>query len=84
MRRSNIPTKAKRVKRMGRVYVGFMNVEKAYDRVKRESLWQVLRMSDAVGKLMNEIKSMYANSLSCVRVKGRDSECFRIEKGIRL
>ena len=29
-----------------RVYVDFMDVEKAYGRVNREALWQVLRMYD--------------------------------------
>ena len=29
-----------------RVYVGFMNLEKAYDRVNREAFWQVLKMYD--------------------------------------
>ena len=32
-----------------RVYVGFIDLEKAYD---REALWQVLRMYDVVGKLL--------------------------------
>ena len=32
-----------------RVYVGFMHLEKAYDRVNREALWQVLRMYDMGG-----------------------------------
>ena len=29
-----------------RLYVGFINMEKAYDMVNREVLWQVLRMYD--------------------------------------
>ena len=29
-----------------RVYVSFIDLEKAYDRVNREALWQVLRMYD--------------------------------------
>ena len=49
--------------------VGFMDLEKAYDRVKREALWQVLTIYDVGGKLLNGIKSAYVNSLACVRVK---------------
>ena len=30
-----------------------------------------------VGKLLNGIKSLYVNSLACVRVKGGESECLR-------
>ena len=33
------------------------------------------------GKLLNGIKSMYVNSLACVRVKGGERECFRINSG---
>ena len=40
-----------------RVYVGFMDLEKAYNRVNREVLWQVLRMYDVRGKLLNDIKT---------------------------
>ena len=35
------------------MYVGFMDLEKAYDRVDREALWQVLRMYDVGGKLLH-------------------------------
>ena len=65
------------------VYVGFMDLEKAYDKVKREGLWQILRMYDLGGKLSNGIKSIYVNSLACVRVKGSESECFMIDSGMR-
>ena len=67
----------------GRGHVGFMKMERAYDRVNWESLWQVLRMYDEGDKLLNGIKSMYVNSLPCVRVKGCESECFRINRGLR-
>ena len=66
-----------------RVYVSFMDLKKAYDRVKMEALWQVLRMHDVGSKLLNNIKSVYINSLSCVRVKGGESRCFRIDSGVR-
>ena len=48
-----------------------------------EELWQVLRMYDVGGKLLNGIKSIYVNSLACVKVKGDGNECFRIDNGVR-
>ena len=39
-----------------RVYMGFMDLEKAYDRVYKETLWQVLRMYDVGGKRLRKIK----------------------------
>ena len=43
-----------------------MDLEKAYDTVNREALWQILRMYDVGRKLLNGIKS-----LACVKSKGR-------------
>ena len=43
--------KAREEKR--RVYVGFIDLEKAYERVNREVLLQVLRMCDVGGKLFS-------------------------------
>ena len=40
-------------------------------------------MYDVGGKLLNGIKSMYVNSLAYVIVKGVESECFRIDSGVR-
>ena len=48
------------------VYVGFMDLEKAYDRSNRKALWQVLRMYDLGSKLFNGIKFIHVNSLACV------------------
>ena len=52
-----------------RVYVSFMDLKKAYDRVDREAPCQMPRMYDVGGKLLSGIKSIYVNSLACVRVK---------------
>ena len=35
------------------------------------------------GKLLNGVKSMYVSSLACVGVKGGESECFKINNGVR-
>ena len=33
--------------------------------------------------VMTGIKSIYVNSLTCVRVKGSESDCFRIDRCVR-
>ena len=66
-----------------RVYVGFIDLEIGYDRVNREALWQVLRKYDVGGKLLNAIKYMYIKSLGYVRVKEWESECSKIDTGVR-
>ena len=38
--------------------------------MNREVLWQLLRIYDVGGKVLNGIKSMYINSIACVRIKG--------------
>ena len=42
-----------------RVYDDFLQLQKAYDRVNKEVLWQVLRMYEVGGKFLNGIRSMY-------------------------
>ena len=65
------------------VYVGFIDLEKIYNRVNREVLWQVLRMHYVGDKLLNGIKSMYVNILACIRGKVGESESFRINNGVK-
>ena len=50
--------------------MGLMGLKNLYDRVHREALWQVMRMYNLGGKLLNAIKSIHVNSLACFRVKG--------------
>ena len=58
--------------------MSYIDFEKAYNRVNRKALWNVLRMYDGGGKLLSGIKNMYVDSLVCVRVKGDVSKQFKI------
>ena len=60
----------------------FIDLQKAYNRIKREALWQVLRMYDVGGKLLKGIEIMCI-SVAYVRVKGEESECFKIDHAVR-
>ena len=40
-------------------------------------------MHDMGGKLLNRIKSINVNRLDRVRIKVSESECFRIDSGVR-
>ena len=64
--------------------MGFIDLEKAFDMVNREALWQVLRMYDGGrGKLVSGVKGMYVDNSACVRVKGGEGEGFRIGSMVR-
>ena len=55
-------------KKKCRMYMGFIDLEKTYD---REALCQVLRMHDVGGNLLSGIKNMYVYSSACVKVDSR-------------
>uniref|UniRef100_A0AAQ4PNU2 Reverse transcriptase domain-containing protein n=1 Tax=Gasterosteus aculeatus aculeatus TaxID=481459 RepID=A0AAQ4PNU2_GASAC len=61
----------------------FHDLEKAYDRVPREKLWEVLREYGVRGSLLGAIRSLYAQSESCVRVLGSKSKAFPVGVGLR-
>jgi hypothetical protein len=44
------------------VFVAFMDLEKAYDRVDKLAMWEVLRIYGVGGKFPSAIKSMYEES----------------------
>ena len=86
MCRSDLHTKADRLeskREETQCNAGFIDLENTYDKVNMEALWQALRMCDVGDKLLSGIKSMYADSSACVRVKWGKSERFRIDRGVR-
>ena len=58
-----------------------MDLEKAYDRVDRDAMWNVLRLYGIGGRLLRGVKSFYVGSKACVRVGNEVSEWFPSESG---
>ena len=59
----------------------FVDLEKAYDRVPWDILWEVLREYRVRGSLLRAIQSLYTQSESCVRVLGSKSDSFPVGVG---
>ena len=65
------------------LYVAYMDLEKAYDRIDREAMWSVLSMYGINGDLLRAIQSLYAESEACVRVCREEGEWFGVKVGLR-
>ena len=65
------------------LYVAYMDLEKAYDRIDRDAMWSVLGMYGVEGKLLRAIQSLYAESEACVRVCREEGEWFSVKVGLR-
>src|SRR5678816_4156031 len=66
-----------------KLYLGFMDLLQAYDRVNREALWQGLVIYGVGFRLLNGIKSMYEDSEACVRINGVKGDWFSINSRVR-
>ena len=75
---------ARSIKEMVRdVYFAFLDLEKAYDRVDRDAMWNVLGLYGIGGRLLRGVKSLYVGSKACVRVGNGVSEWFPVRVGLR-
>ena len=73
----------KKLEKHQEVFWAFMDLEKAYDRIDREALWQVLRIYGVGGCVLGGIQSFYVGSSACVRVGSDLSESFEVNVGLR-
>ena len=64
------------------LYVAYMDLEKAYDRIDRDAMWRVLRMYGVNGSLLKGIQSLYEESEACVRVCRKEGEGFGVKVGL--
>ena len=61
----------------------FLDYEKAFDSVDRESLWKILRNHGIPEKIVNIIRNMYEGTSCKVVHEGQLSNCFDITTGVR-
>ena len=66
------------------MYFAFWDLEKAYDRIDRDAMWNVLRLNGIGGRLLRGVKSLYVASKACVWVRNEVSEWFPVRVGLRL
>ena len=65
------------------LYICFVDFEKAFDSVHRETLWKFLKIYGIPDKLVNMIKAMYRNS-KCVVIDGIEtSHWFDVKSGVK-
>ena len=64
------------------LYIAFVDLEKAFDRVPRKVLWWALRSVGVEEWAVRAIQAMYSNVRSRVRVNGQYSKEFCVEVGV--
>ena len=63
--------------------MAFVDLEKAYDNVSRDKLWNVLEEYEVKGRLLRAIQALYDGGMACVKVGACKSEMFNVCKGVR-
>lgn len=66
-----------------KLYVAFVDFQKAFDTVKRDVLWNVLLKIGVKGRMFNMLRSMYSSVLSCVRCNSGNTDYFECLQGLK-
>ena len=62
------------------MYVNFIDYEKAFDSIHRDSLWQILRAYGIPQRIIDIIKCFYSNFTCCI---GQGDLSFEVKTGVR-
>ena len=65
------------------VFWGFMDLEKAYDKIDRHGMWRMLGAYGVGGKLLKAVQSFSADSRECARLGNDVSEWLPVNVGLR-
>ena len=64
------------------LWMAFVDLEKAFDRVPREVVWWALRKAGVEEWLIKVIQFMYVGVTTTVRMKGEESKEFEVKVGV--
>ena len=64
------------------LYLAFVDLEKAFDRIPRDVIWWAMRTLGVEEWAVTAVQSMYANARSRVQVNGEYSEEFPVKVGV--
>ena len=62
------------------LYINFIDYEKAFDSIHRDSLWQILRAYGIPQRIINIIKCFYSNFTCCI---SQGDLSFEVKTGVR-
>jgi len=66
-----------------KLYVAFVDFEKAFDSISRKLLWPILQKHGIKGKLYNCIKSIYSDVKSRIRSGAKLSDFIQCTQGVK-
>ncbi len=66
-----------------KLYAAFMDLEKAYDRVDRKALWNVVKIYGVGTQLIEGIKAFHREANAYVTVDGELNDSFTVGVGVR-
>ena len=64
------------------LWMAFVDLEKAFDRVPSEVLWWALRSAGVEEWIVNVIKAMYSDSAMSVKLQQCESSAFDVKLGV--
>ena len=73
----------KGIEKRRELFMAFIDLEKAYDRVNRVKLWEALKQAQVGEGLVRAIQSLYVECEVRVKVGEKHSEWFEVEQGVR-
>jgi hypothetical protein len=65
------------------LHENFIDFEKAFDSIHRESLWRIKELCSVLWKIITTIKQLYQNIEICAMNNGLQSDWVRIESGVK-